>query len=142
MNAAAEHCSQAKGQRSFPASNAVSHPKHYEDRADRALLYPTRNKRENWQSDFVGVVRLSATGKRYWVNLWISDPYRIRLSEKDGLVKSPVCRLSPVGPGRYTGKPALYDKDSSRQFLLRVWLHETDQCWLHFEVISQKRIEP
>ena len=111
----------------------------YEDRPDRALLYPVRNKREAWQSNYNGVVRLSAVGKRYWVNLWISDPYRIRLCEKDGLLKTPVCQLSPVGSGRYTARLQLADEDSSRQFLLRVWLHETDQRWLevHFEVIGR-----
>jgi hypothetical protein len=118
-----------------------SHQKQaYEPRADRAFLYPVRHKREPWQSDFSGVVRLSATGARYWANLWISDPYRIRLSEKDGLLKSTVCRLSPLGPGRYTGRLALCDKGSSHQCLLRVWLHETDQQWLqvHFETILEK----
>jgi hypothetical protein len=112
----------------------------YEDRVDKAPLYPARNKREPWQSDLAGVVRLSATGARYWVNLWSTDGFRLRLSEKDGPLKTPVCRLSPVGPGRYTGELLLSDEESSSQFLLRVWLHETDQRWLevHFEVISQK----
>jgi hypothetical protein len=112
-----------------------------ESRVDRAFLYPVRNKRESWQSDFVGVVRLSASGQRYWVNVWAADQYRLRLSEKDGLgLKTPICRLSPAGPGRYTGELRLRDEDSSQQFLLRVWLHETDQrgLSLHFETIARR----
>jgi hypothetical protein len=113
----------------------------YEDRADRSLLYPARNKRESWKSDFTGVVRLSATGLCYWVNTWVSDAsYRLRLSEKDGPLKTPVCQLTPVGPDRYTGELALFDAGSSRQFMLHVELRETVRRLLeiHFETILEK----
>jgi hypothetical protein len=112
----------------------------YESRLDRALVYPACNKRESWQSDFCGVIRLAITNRRYWVNLWANDTYRLRLSEKDGLLKTPVCRLSSVGPGRYTGELALSRKDSSHQFLLHVELRETVQGLLeiHFETILEK----
>src|SRR5262249_36761485 len=114
----------------------------YESRPDRANLYPARNKREPWQADLISVVRLLATGALYWVNVWASDnTYRLQLSEKDGPVKTPVCRLSPVGPDRWTGELHLFDESSSNQFLLRVWLHETvGQRWLkvHFEVIGKR----
>jgi hypothetical protein len=109
----------------------------YESRPDRALLHPARNKRADWQSDFSGVVRLSVTNRLYWIKLWTNNGFRVRLSLKGGLLKTPVCRLSPVGPGRYTGELLLFEEDSSRQFLLRVWLQETGQRWLsvHFEAI-------
>ena len=113
----------------------------YESRPDRALLYPTRNKHESWQSDFCGVIRLAITNRRYWVNLWANEnTYRLRLSEKDGLLKTPVCRLSPVGPDRYTGELVLSDEFSSHQFLLHVELRETVRGLLEirFETISQK----
>jgi hypothetical protein len=140
MSAAAEHCFQSKGQRPPLASNTVSRPKQYEDRVDRALLYPTRNKRESRQSDFTGVVRLSGKGKRYWVNVWASDTYRLRLSERSGLLKTPICRLAPVGPDLYRGGLALSDEDSSRQFMLHVDLQETGQRLLEirFDAVARR----
>src|SRR5262249_16827167 len=114
----------------------------YESRPDRTFLYPVRNEREAWQSDFVGVVRLSTTGERYWVHLWTADQYRLRLSAKNGLIKTCACLLAPIGSGRHPGQLLVCDEFSPRQFLLRVCLRETDQRWLevHFEVISQRRI--
>ena len=111
-----------------------------ESRANWAILYPSRNKRESWQSDFTGVVKLDIVNRRFWINVWSGDIYRLRLCEKDGPVKTSVCQLSPVDPGRYTGRLLLSDEDSSCQFLLRVWLRETGHPLLevHIEVISQK----
>jgi hypothetical protein len=103
----------------------------YEDRVDRALLYPARHKREAWQSDFACVVRLAITNHRYWISLWTKGAYRLRLSQKERLgLKTPICRLSPLGPGRYTDQLLLSLEDSSPQFLLRVHLRETGQRWL------------
>jgi hypothetical protein len=112
----------------------------YESRPNWSFLYPTRDKREPWQGDFAGVVRLSATGARYWVNLWASDTYRLRLSEKRGLLKTPICQLVSVGPDRQTSELPLFDEDSSRQFMLHVDLQKTGQRWLeiHFETILEK----
>jgi hypothetical protein len=117
----------------------------YETRPDRANLYPVRNKRQPWQSDLTGVVRLTATGLRYWINVWVNGGCKLRISEQHGSVKSSICQFSPLGEeGRYTGQLTLWDEDSRSQFRLRVWLRETDQQWLavHFEVVSQRRIEP
>jgi hypothetical protein len=122
-------------------TQAQQRTKQHESRSDRTILYPVRNKRESRQSDYCGVVRLSSTGKRYWVNLWTADPYRLRLSEKDGLgLKTPISRLSPVGEGCRTGQLLLNVEDAFTQLRLRVWLRETDQRWLevHFETIFQK----
>jgi hypothetical protein len=43
--------------------------KTYEDRINWALCYPNR-KCEERMSDFTGVVRLTETGRKYWVNVW------------------------------------------------------------------------
>jgi len=112
----------------------------YESRPDWAFVYPVRNKRESWQSDFCGVVRLTITNRRYWVSVWSNGIYRLRLSEKDGRLKTQIYRLSALGPDRYKGELLLPDDASSSQFRLRVHLRETDQRWLeiHFETISQK----
>ena len=118
---------------------ASQRSKHYEDRVDRAFLYPARQL-ELWQCNFTGVVRLSATGIRYWVNLWTTDTYRLRLSEKNGQLKTPVCRLSPLGSGHYTGELLLVHADAPRPFLLRVDLRATDQRWLEvrFNAVARR----
>jgi hypothetical protein len=112
----------------------------YESRPDRAKLYPNHRKAQAWQANYSGVTKLAAVDRRFWVNGW-SNPYRLRLCEKDGPIKTSICQLAPVDEeGRYTGQLQLFDKDSRSRFQLRVWLRETGQRWLevHFEVISVK----
>jgi hypothetical protein len=114
-----------------------------ESRIDWALVYPNCRKTESWQSDFTGVVRSSVTGERYWVNVWADDRYRLRLSAKDALVKSPVCRLAPVGPGQCRGELPLCDEFSEHEFRFTVALRETSAAPLevHFSLADSRRIK-
>jgi hypothetical protein len=103
-----------------------THQKAYEVRPNRAVCYPNR-KRQEWMSGFVGVVSLSETGDKYWVNIWQNRHnlagaryFALRLRAKDNLAKtySSQLRDNPFHPGQYVGTLALAN---GQKFRLELW---------------------
>jgi hypothetical protein len=76
------------------AKEPSSDAKRHEDRLDWALCYP-RIKSAAGQTDYTGVVRLSASGQRFWINIRPIEPrlgwteaFRLDLTAKDGSGKA------------------------------------------------------
>ena len=96
----------------------VKRHKTYEDRIDWALCYPNR-KCEEWMSNFTGVVRLTETGRKYWVNVWQgrdkhtgTEEFAFRLRAKEGPgTRASSCQLRENRSSsiQYAGKLALTD---------------------------------
>jgi hypothetical protein len=83
--------------------------KPHETRADQAIAYPSR-KRQAWQSDFGGVVRLSESRQLFWINIWDNRGgpsqhrhFALSLKAKDGSGKLVRCQLRD-SQGRYVGR--------------------------------------
>ena len=105
-----------------------------------AILCPAAQT-EFWRSNFIGTTRLSVTTTHYLISVWATDTYRLRLTEIHRLgLKTPICRLSPVGPGHYRGALVLAHADFPRHFMVRVDLQETDQGWLEirFDAVARR----
>jgi hypothetical protein len=60
-----------------------------ETRRNWTSCYPIRNRTEDWQCNFAGVICLE-TGKRYWARIWKKMDHHgkvylsLNLKEKDG----------------------------------------------------------
>jgi hypothetical protein len=118
----------------FVSNDPVSRSgKPYESRKDWAVLY-ANCKRHDWMADSSGIVRLTATGALYWVNVWEQPGhFALKLKPKEGGGGSVGCRLWTAAdhPERYQGTLLLSD-----EVIYVVTLWEDDQpahLSIHFE---------
>jgi hypothetical protein len=118
----------------------------HESRPNWAIAYPPRNKREDWQADFAGVIRLAESGKLFWVNVWehpggLSQPRHFGLSIKaKGSTEKPVRGLLTTTadhPERYTGSLQLSD---GTRYIVTLW--EDDQPAQLLSVHFERSVEP
>jgi hypothetical protein len=123
--------------------------KAYEARPDWAVCYPYR-KRQEWMSDFCGVVSLSETGERYWLNIWehqdnLTDArhfvLRLRAKEDPGAkTYSNQLHRSLFYPGQYVGTLLLANGQKLRVDLWEDCRPQTGRRYLrvHFELIGRR----
>jgi hypothetical protein len=106
------------------------------------LCYPAR-RRESWQADFAGVVRLAESGALYWINVWLSEPrgFALSIKPKEGAGKSVSCQLRTEHghPERYTGSVQMTD---GVRYAITLWPDDQPARYLSVHFALEGGVEP